>query len=105
MGAKAETFSGLAGMGDLLLTCTGDLSRNRTVGIELGKGRSLNDILADMSMVAEGVKTTLSTYQLADKLAVEVPIITEMYKILYLNKDPRQAVIELMQRELKSEYS
>lgn len=105
MGAKAETFSGLAGMGDLLLTCTGDLSRNRTVGIELGKGRSLNDILADMSMVAEGVKTTLSTYQLADKLAVEVPIITEMYKILYQNKNPRQAVIELMQRELKSEYS
>lgn len=105
MGAKAETFSGLAGMGDLLLTCTGDLSRNRTVGIELGKGRSLDDILAEMSMVAEGVKTTLSTYQLALKLNVEVPIITEMHAILYQGKNPRQAVVELMQRELKSEYS
>lgn len=104
MGAKTETFSGLAGMGDLLLTCTGDLSRNRTVGIELGKGRRLDDILAEMSMVAEGVKTTLSTYQLAQKLKVEVPIISEMYAILYENKDPRQAVVELMQRELKSEY-
>lgn len=104
MGAKAETFSGLAGMGDLLLTCTGDLSRNRTVGIELGKGRSLDEILAEMSMVAEGVKTTLSTYQLALKLNVELPIISEMYAILYQNKDPRQAVVELMQRELKSEY-
>jgi len=104
MGAKAETFSGLAGMGDLLLTCTGDLSRNRTVGIALGKGRSLDDILAEMSMVAEGVKTTLSTYQLALKLNVEVPIISEMHAILYEDKDPRQVVVELMQRELKSEY-
>lgn len=104
MGAKAETFSGLAGMGDLLLTCTGDLSRNRTVGIELGKGRSLDEILAEMSMVAEGVKTTLSTYQLANKLEVEVPIVAQMYAILYQNKDPRQAVIELMQRQLKSEH-
>lgn len=104
MGATADTFAGLAGMGDLVLTCTGDLSRNRTVGIELGKGRSLSDILDEMTMVAEGVKTTLSTYQLAQKLSVEVPIISQMYEILYQNKDPRQAVIELMQRELKSEY-
>ncbi|MCD6525524.1 MAG: NAD(P)-dependent glycerol-3-phosphate dehydrogenase [Desulfuromonas sp.] len=104
MGAKADTFAGLAGMGDLVLTCTGDLSRNRTVGLELGKGRRLSEILGEMTMVAEGVKTTLSSYQLAEKLAVEVPIISQMYAILYQDKDPRQAVIELMQRELKSEY-
>lgn len=104
MGAKAETFAGLAGMGDLVLTCTGDLSRNRTVGIELGKGRKLDEILAEMTMVAEGVKTTLSTYQLAQKLGVEAPIISQMHEILYQGKDPRTAVIELMQRELKSEY-
>lgn len=104
MGAKAETFSGLAGMGDLVLTCTGDLSRNRSVGVELGKGRQLEDILGETSMVAEGVKTTLSTYQLAEKLGVEVPIIAEMYALLYQGKDPRLAVADLMKRELKSEY-
>lgn len=104
MGAKAETFAGLAGMGDLVLTCTGDLSRNRTVGVELGKGRKLNEILSEMTMIAEGVKTTLSTYQLAQKIDVEVPIVEQMYAILYEEKDPRQAVVELMQRELKSEY-
>lgn len=104
MGAKAETFAGLAGMGDLVLTCTGDLSRNRAVGIELGKGRQLKEVIAEMSMVAEGVKTTLSTYQLAAKLGVEVPIIAEMYALLYKGKDPRKAVVDLMQRELKSEY-
>lgn len=104
MGARAETFSGLAGMGDLVLTCTGDLSRNRTVGVELGKGRKLQEILAEMTMIAEGVKTTLSAYQLAQKIGVEAPIVEQMYAILYQNKDPRQAVVELMQRELKSEY-
>jgi len=104
MGAKAETFAGLAGMGDLVLTCTGELSRNRSVGCELGKGRKLPAILADMTMIAEGVKTTLSSYQLAQKLGVEVPIIDQMYAILYQEKDPRMAVMELMQRELKSEY-
>jgi glycerol-3-phosphate dehydrogenase (NAD(P)+) len=104
MGAKQETFAGLAGMGDLVLTCTGDLSRNRTVGVELGKGRKLQEILGEMTMIAEGVKTTLSTYQLAAKLQVDVPIVEQMHAILYQDKDPRQAVIELMQRELKSEY-
>ncbi|EAT15619.1 NAD(P)-dependent glycerol-3-phosphate dehydrogenase [Desulfuromonas acetoxidans] len=104
MGAKAETFAGLAGMGDLVLTCTGDLSRNRTVGVELGKGRKLNEILSEMTMIAEGVKTTLSTFELAKKIKVEVPIVEQMYAILYEEKDPRQAVVELMQRELKSEY-
>jgi len=74
LGGRAETFAGLAGMGDLVLTCTGDLSRNRSVGIQLGQGRTLNDILADMRMVAEGVKTTESTCLLARKLGVEMPI-------------------------------
>lgn len=103
LGGAAETFAGLAGMGDLVLTCTGDLSRNRSVGIELGKGRKIDEILNGMQMVAEGVKTTLSAYQLATKLAVDVPIIEQMYFILYQNKDPRQAVTDLMLRDLKSE--
>ncbi len=104
-GAKRNTFSGLAGMGDLVLTCTGDLSRNRTVGLEIGRGRKLAEILNGMKMVAEGVKTTLSAYQLAQKLAVEVPIIEQMYLILNQDKDPRTAVRDLMQRELKAEPS
>jgi len=103
LGADRETFAGLAGMGDLVLTCTGDLSRNRSVGMELGKGRSLEEILAGMNMVAEGVKTTLSAYQLAQKLGVDVPIIEQTYHLLYQNKDPRQAVNDLMLRDLKAE--
>ncbi len=103
LGGREETFAGLTGMGDLVLTCTGDLSRNRTVGIELGKGRKLEEILAGMQMVAEGVKTTLSAYQLAQKLGVEVPIIEQMYLILYQHKDPRKAVTDLMLRDLKPE--
>ena len=103
LGGAAETFAGLAGMGDLVLTCTGDLSRNRSVGIELGKGRKIDEILGGMQMIAEGVKTTLSAYQLAAKLGVDVPIIEQMYLILYQNKDPRQAVTDLMLRDLKSE--
>lgn len=104
MGARAETFAGLAGMGDLVLTCTGDLSRNRTVGIALGEGKKLNHILAHMHMVAEGVETTKSAYHLARKLEIDVPIINQMYAVLYEDKDPRAAVIELMRRSLKSEY-
>jgi glycerol-3-phosphate dehydrogenase (NAD(P)+) len=103
MGANPATFSGLAGMGDLVLTCTGDLSRNRTVGIELGRGKSLEDILSGMNMVAEGVKTTLSTFQLAQKLRVEAPIVEQMYHILYQGKEARRAVTDLMLRELKPE--
>jgi glycerol-3-phosphate dehydrogenase (NAD(P)+) len=103
LGAQPATFAGLAGMGDLVLTCTGELSRNRSVGVELGRGRRLEEILAGMTMVAEGVKTTLSAYQLAKKLGVEVPITTQMYRILYQAKSPRQAVSDLMLRELKPE--
>lgn len=103
MGARAETFAGLAGMGDLVLTCTGDLSRNRSVGIELGKGRKLAAILAGMHAVAEGVRTTLSTWQLANRLHVPMPITEQVYQILYEEKDPGCAVTELMLRELKDE--
>jgi glycerol-3-phosphate dehydrogenase (NAD(P)+) len=103
LGANPLTFAGLTGMGDLMLTCTGDLSRNRTVGIELGRGKKLNDILAGMNMVAEGVKTTLSAYELAQKLGVEAPIIEQMYQILYRDKNPLQAVSDLMLRKLKPE--
>lgn len=102
-GALPATFSGLAGMGDLVLTCTGDLSRNRSVGIELGHGRKLDDILNQMNMVAEGVKTTLSAYQLAKKLGVVMPITEQMYQILYEDKSPKVAVTDLMQRRLTSE--
>ncbi len=102
-GAVESTFAGLAGMGDLVLTCTGDLSRNRTVGMELGRGRKLDEILNQMRMVAEGVKTTLSAYQLANKLGVKMPITEQMYQILYKNKDPKLAVKDLMQRALTSE--
>ncbi|SDE59249.1 NAD(P)H-dependent glycerol-3-phosphate dehydrogenase [Desulfuromonas thiophila] len=102
-GALNHTFAGLAGMGDLVLTCTGELSRNRYVGIKLGQGMILSDILAEMSMVAEGVKTTLSAYLLARKYNVEVPIIEQMYMILNQGKKPQDAVQELMKRELRSE--
>lgn len=102
-GALETTFSGLAGMGDLVLTCTGDLSRNRTVGMELGRGHKLDEILNRMRMVAEGVKTTLSAYQLAGRLGVTMPITEQMYRILYEDKDPKLAVADLMQRALTSE--
>ena len=103
MGAVESTFSGLAGMGDLVLTCTGDLSRNRMVGMELGRGRKLDEILNRMHMVAEGVKTTLSAYQLANKLGVKMPITEQMYQILYAGKEPELAVADLMRRALTSE--
>lgn len=105
VGAQPATFSGLAGMGDLVLTCTGDLSRNRSVGMELGRGKTLEEILQGMKMVAEGVKTTLSAYHLASKLKVEMPITEQMHAILYQGKDARQAVTDLMLRELKSELA
>jgi glycerol-3-phosphate dehydrogenase (NAD(P)+) len=105
MGAQAKTFAGLAGMGDLVLTCTGDLSRNRSVGLQLGQGRQLAEILGEMRMVAEGVKTTESAYNLSRKLGVEMPIIEKMYQILYQNKPARAAVLELMSRNLKAEWA
>jgi glycerol-3-phosphate dehydrogenase (NAD(P)+) len=103
MGAEAATFAGLAGMGDLVLTCTGDLSRNRTVGFKLGQGQRLADILAEMRMVAEGVKSAESVYNLAQKLGVEMPIVEQTYRILHRDKPAREAVTELMARALKAE--
>ncbi|MCX7823871.1 MAG: NAD(P)H-dependent glycerol-3-phosphate dehydrogenase [Syntrophobacterales bacterium] len=103
LGAHPLTFSGLAGIGDLLLTCTGDLSRNRTVGYLIGQGKKLETILSEMRMVAEGVKTAKSVYFLAKKVGVEMPICEQVYLILYENQDPREAVKTLMTRALKHE--
>ena len=103
MGAHPATFAGLAGMGDLVLTCTGDLSRNRTVGFKLGEGNKLSAILDEMKMIAEGVKSSESVYLLAQKLGVDMPIVENVYKILKEDKPAREAVIELMSRELKAE--
>ena len=102
-GGNPRTFAGLSGMGDLVLTCTGPLSRNRAVGEALGRGRSLDEILNDMNMVAEGVKTTLAARTLANDLGVEMPITEQVYQVLYEGKDPRVVGTELMTRELKDE--
>ncbi len=103
LGANPLTLAGLSGLGDLILTCTGDLSRNRTVGFELGKGRTLEDILATLGHVAEGVKTTKSAYDLGKKLGVVMPITQEVYSVLYEGKSPKQAVTDIMTRPLTHE--
>ncbi len=103
LGGNSRTLSGLAGLGDLVLTATGDLSRNRFVGIQLGRGRELNDILAGMTMVAEGVGTCRAAHRLGIENRVDLPIINKMYEVLYESKDPRQALRELMERPLTSE--
>lgn len=103
MGGEAKTLSGLAGLGDLVLTATGDLSRNRHVGIELGRGKTLSEILAGMRMVAEGVGTTRAAVALGSRTGTSLPIVGEMYKVLYENKDPRTAIRHLMERPLTAE--
>lgn len=103
LGADPLTFCGLGGMGDLVLTCTGSLSRNRTVGIKLGEGRTLQQALDEMTMVAEGVKTTQSCYDLAASVGVEMPILEQTYQILYEDKPCRDAVQDLVGRSLKKE--
>ncbi|HEX5083215.1 MAG TPA: NAD(P)H-dependent glycerol-3-phosphate dehydrogenase [Blastocatellia bacterium] len=103
LGGKAETMAGLAGMGDLVLTCFGALSRNRHVGYELGRGRKLEEIIGEMREVAEGVKTARSAHELAARLGVEMPITEGVYQMLYEGKSPRQLMVELMERPLKSE--
>jgi glycerol-3-phosphate dehydrogenase (NAD(P)+) len=103
MGAHQATFSGLAGIGDLVLTCSGGQSRNRTVGCEIGKGRKLTEILGAMKMVAEGVKTAKSVMGLMEKHDVDLPIAHKTYSILYEGEDPASAVMELMTRSLKGE--
>ena len=104
LGAQPETFAGLAGIGDLVLTCTGTLSRNWTVGNKLGKGMKLETILAETRTVAEGVKTTKSVYNLARKIDVEMPIADQVYRIIYEGLDPKEALRTLMSRELKHEH-
>jgi glycerol-3-phosphate dehydrogenase (NAD(P)+) len=103
MGGSPETFFGLAGMGDLVLTCTSGLSRNRTLGTRLGRGEKLADILGGLKTVAEGVKTARAARDLAIKYTVSMPIVDEVYLLLYEGKDPKQAVRDLMTRELKAE--
>src|SRR5580700_6082213 len=103
-GGSALTLAGLAGMGDLVLTCTGELSRNRTVGHEMGRGRSLEDVLAGLGHVAEGVKTAKSAFDLSQKLGVPMPITSEVHAVLYEGKPVTQAVKDLMSRELGYEF-
>jgi len=103
LGAKKETFLGLAGIGDLVLTCTARMSRNYHVGYELGKGRPLAGILAESPMVAEGVTTTVSVRDLSRREEVEMPISTEVFRVLYENKSPKKSIGDLMLRTLKGE--
>ena len=103
MGAKPETFAGLAGIGDLITTCISAYSRNRFVGEQLGKGKKIKNILENMVMIAEGVKTTLSGYHLSKKFKVEMPITEQVYNVIYNNKNPKKAVKSLMLREPKVE--
>ena len=103
MGANADTFNGLSGVGDLIATCLSKHSRNRFVGEEIGKGKKLKEILNQMDMVAEGVKTTKSVYDLSKKHQIDMPICEGVYDILFNDKDPKSKVIELMTRDLKDE--
>jgi glycerol-3-phosphate dehydrogenase (NAD(P)+) len=103
MGAKAETFAGLSGLGDLVATCTSRHSRNRYVGEQIGRGRKLHEILLSMSMIAEGIDTTRSTHDLAKRRGVDLPITSEIYRVLFENKPPQEAIGHLMGRSLKAE--
>ncbi|MDA0987363.1 MAG: NAD(P)H-dependent glycerol-3-phosphate dehydrogenase [Bacteroidetes bacterium] len=104
LGALPRTFAGLSGMGDLIVTCMSKHSRNRFVGKEIGKGKKIKQILKNMNMVAEGVATSKSVYNLSKKYKIDMPISNEIYKILYEDKDCKQATYELMTRALKNEY-
>ncbi|HET9439226.1 MAG TPA: NAD(P)H-dependent glycerol-3-phosphate dehydrogenase [Longimicrobiales bacterium] len=103
-GANPLTFSGLAGMGDLILTCTGELSRNRSVGVALGQGKSIEEILGGMFMVAEGVETTRAAHALAQRAGIEMPIVAEVHGVLFEGRTAREAVENLMLREPKPEH-
>ncbi len=104
MGAEEMTFSGLSGLGDLVLTCTGRLSRNYTVGFSLGRGKKLGEVLSEMKSVAEGVETSVSAYHLSLRHRVDMPIVEQVYLVLHKDKDPLTAVKELMARPLKEEF-
>jgi glycerol-3-phosphate dehydrogenase (NAD(P)+) len=103
LGAKRETFAGLSGLGDLVTTCISKYSRNRFVGERIARGKTLSQVLKEMTMVAEGVKTTKSAYQLSLRHKVEMPITEQVYKVLFADKQPQQAITELMTRDPKSE--
>lgn len=103
LGARPETFAGLAGLGDLVLTCTGALSRNRAVGVEVGKGRALQDILAGTETIAEGVRNARSTVALAARVGVTMPIAEAVHRVLFESQPPDEAIAGLMQRELRAE--
>jgi glycerol-3-phosphate dehydrogenase (NAD(P)+) len=103
MGGRPLTLAGLAGLGDLVLTCTGELSRNRQVGIELGRGRKLAGIVGSMKMVAEGIRTTEAAVALAERHRIDMPITRQMFGILHQERPPREAIRELMERSLKGE--
>jgi glycerol-3-phosphate dehydrogenase (NAD(P)+) len=105
LGAKPETFYGLSGLGDLVLTCTGDLSRNRKLGIQLGEGKSLKEITKNMRMVAEGVSTVKSAYKLIQKLNIRASVMQETYKVIHENKAPEKALEDLMRVEISTEFS
>jgi glycerol-3-phosphate dehydrogenase (NAD(P)+) len=105
LGAKPETFYGLSGLGDLVLTCTGDLSRNRKLGIQLGEGKPLKEITKNMRMVAEGVSTVKSAYKLIQKLNIQASVMQETYKVIYENKAPEKALEDLMRVEISTEFS
>jgi glycerol-3-phosphate dehydrogenase (NAD(P)+) len=104
MGGRRESLAGLSGLGDLVLTCTGALSRNRHVGVELGRGRKLDDILAGMRMVAEGVRTTAAALALGERYGVELPIASQMAEVLSGRVTPREAVVNLMLRPQRGEH-
>lgn len=104
MGAREQTFSGLSGLGDLLLTCTALLSRNYALGTKLAKGMKLNDILSESKSVVEGVATCESAYELSRKYEIQMPFVEQIYMVLYRDKDPGLAVAELMNRALKTEF-
>lgn len=104
MGAKRETFAGLSGLGDLVLTATDEQSRNRTVGFRIGKGEHIKDIVAGMIMVAEGVQTSLSVQRISEKLDIDMPVSSEIYQILHRGKDARESIKTLLNRTLKDEH-
>jgi glycerol-3-phosphate dehydrogenase (NAD(P)+) len=103
MGGEPKTLAGLAGLGDLVLTCSGELSRNRHVGVELAKGRTIEDITGSMTMVAEGVETCGAAVALGAKFGVDLPIIQQMNAVLHQGKNPREALRDLMERTLRRE--
>jgi glycerol-3-phosphate dehydrogenase (NAD(P)+) len=104
MGADRRTFTGLSGLGDLVLTCTGPLSRNYSVGVKLGKGMKLSDILSSTRSVAEGIATAQSAFELSRKHNTEMPIVEQVHEVIHKGKGPADAVHELMNRALKSEF-